>query len=125
MEWVALVFTSTVFGAYHILSGAGWGPGKFLTAALAGFVLGIVYLTYGAYADILLHWFFNFYLYSYSVFTGFNGVFVTFGDFAVLGTLALGVWGIIIGIKWSLEKKPQQIGPTPFSHVGDYPPPTV
>lgn len=125
VEWVALVFTSTVFGAYHILSGAGWGPGKFLTAALAGFVLGIVYLSYGAYADILLHWFFNFYLYSYSVFTGFNGVFVTFGDFAVLGTLALGVWGIIIGIKWSLEKKPQQIGPTPFSHVGDYPPPTV
>jgi Type II CAAX prenyl endopeptidase Rce1-like len=118
VEWVALLFTSAVFGAYHIISGVGWGPGKFLTAALSGFVLGIVYLSYGAYADILLHWFFNFYLYAYSVYTGFNGVFIILGDLAALGTLALGVWGIIVGVKWSLEKKPQPIAPTPFDNVG-------
>ena len=124
-EWVALLFTSLVFGAYHIISGAGWGPGKFLTAALSGFVLGIVYLSYGAYADILLHWFFNFYLYTYSVYTGLNGAFVTFGDLAALGTLALGVWGIIIGIKWMMERKPQPVAPTPFNYVGDSQSPTV
>jgi membrane protease YdiL (CAAX protease family) len=124
-EWVALLFTSLVFGAYHIISGAGWGPGKFLTAALSGFVLGIVYLSYGAYADILLHWFFNFYLYSYSVYTALNGAFVIFGDLAALGTLALGVWGIIVGIMWMMERKPQPVAPTPFSYVGDSPSPIV
>lgn len=125
VEWVALLFTSAVFGAYHILSGSGWGPGKFLTAALSGFVLGIVYLSYGAYADILLHWFFNFYLYSYSVYTVFNGAFVTFGDLAALGTLVLGVWGIIVGVKWLLERKPQPIAPVPFGYMGASPPPSV
>lgn len=121
-EWVALLFTSAVFGAYHIISGAGWGPGKFLTAALSGFVLGIVYLSYGAYADILLHWFFNFYLYAYSVYTGFNGGFIILGDLAALGTLALGVWGIIVGVKWLLEKKRQPFAPTSLGNVGDSPP---
>ncbi len=124
-EWVFLFLTADVFGAYHILGGGGWGPGKFLTAALSGFALGVVYLAYGAFADILLHWLFNFYLYVYSVYTGFNGIFVTFGDLAALGTLALGVWGIIVGVKWLREKKPQPVTPMPFSTAGDSPAPIV
>jgi membrane protease YdiL (CAAX protease family) len=123
VEWVFLLITSAVFGAYHVFGGGGWGPGKFLTAALSGFALGIVYLAYGAFADILLHWFFNFYLYVFSVYTAFNGVFVTFGELAVLGTLALGVWAIILGAKWSLEKKPQPLGPIQFSTAEDSLPP--
>ena len=122
-EWTFLFITSIVFGAYHIFGGGGWGPGKFLTTALSGFTLGMVYLAYGAFADILLHWFFNFYLYVYSVYTGFNGVFVTFGELAVLGTLALGVWGAIVGVKWLLEKKPQPMTSMPFSTFGDTPAP--
>jgi len=121
-EWVFLFLTAAVFGAYHILGGGGWGPGKFLTAAMSGFALGIVYLAYGAFADILLHWFFNFYLYVFSVYTGFNGIFVIFGDLAVLGTLALGVWGIIVGVKWSLERKSQPNAVVAFGQVGDSPP---
>jgi len=118
-EWVFLFLTAGVFGAYHIFGGGGWGPGKFLTAALSGFALGIVYLAYGAFADILLHWFFNFYLYVFSVYTGFNGIFVIFGDLAVLGTLALGVWGIIVGVKWLLERKSQPNAVVAFGQVGD------
>jgi hypothetical protein len=102
-EWILLFITSIIFGLYHILGGGGWGPGKFLTAALSGFALGFVYLAYGAYADILLHWFFDLNFYAFYVFgqsSSSNGVFSTFGDLATLGALALGVWGIIVGIYW-------------------------
>jgi hypothetical protein len=98
-EWIFLFLTSIIFGAYHVLGG-GWGPGKFLSAALSGFALGFVYLAYGAYADILLHWFFDLNFYVFYQYTAFNGLFGTFGDLATLGALALGVWGIIVGIYW-------------------------
>jgi hypothetical protein len=60
-EWLLLVISSVAFGAAHYLSGGGWDIGKVSTAALAGFAMGFVYLRYGAYAPILLHWFFDFY----------------------------------------------------------------
>ncbi len=60
-EWVLLVITSVAFGAVHYLAGGGWEIGKISTAALSGFAMGLVYLRYGAYAPILLHWFFNYY----------------------------------------------------------------
>jgi hypothetical protein len=50
-----------MFGFAHILYGGGWEIGKVSTACLAGFVFAIMYVSYGAYADILLHWFFNYY----------------------------------------------------------------
>jgi membrane protease YdiL (CAAX protease family) len=103
-EWIFLFLTSIIFGAYHILGG-GWGPGKFLTAAISGFALGIVYLAYGAFADILLHWFFDLYLTVFAFYDGLNGFFGIFGDLATLGALALGVWGIIVGIYWSINSR--------------------
>ena len=108
-EWIFLFLTAIVFGAYHVLGGAGWGPGKFLTAALTGFALGLVYLAYGAYADILLHWFFDLNFYAFTVYPAFNGVLAIFGDLATLGAIALGVWGIIIGIYWYANRKPSPI----------------
>jgi len=108
-EWIFLFLTAVVFGAYHVFGGAGWGPGKFLTAALTGFALGLVYLAYGAYADILLHWFFDLNFYAFTVYPAFNGVLAIFGDLATLGAIALGVWGIIIGIYWYANRKPSPI----------------
>ena len=61
LEWVALFFTSGAFGAAHYLYGGGWEIGKISTAMLSGLALGYVYLRYGAYAPVLLHWFFNYY----------------------------------------------------------------
>ncbi len=101
-EWIFVILTSIIFGAYHVLGG-GWGPGKFLTAALSGFALALVYLAYGAFADILLHWFFDMYLTVFAYYPGFNGFFGLFGDLATLGALALGVWGIIVGIYWTIS----------------------
>lgn len=61
VEWVLILLTSTVFGLAHFLSGGGWEIGKVTTAFLAGFVFGVMFVAYGAYASILLHWFFNYY----------------------------------------------------------------
>jgi hypothetical protein len=61
LEWILILITSFVFGAAHLLLGGGWEIGKVSTAFLAGFVFAIMYVSYGAYADILLHWFFNYY----------------------------------------------------------------
>jgi membrane protease YdiL (CAAX protease family) len=61
IEWLLILLTSLAFGLAHYLSGGGWEIGKVSTAFLAGFVFAIMYVAYGAYADILLHWFFNYY----------------------------------------------------------------
>lgn len=61
LEWALILVSSVVFGAAHYLLGGGWEIGKVSTAFLAGFVFAIMYVSYGAYADILLHWFFNYY----------------------------------------------------------------
>jgi len=61
LEWVLILFTAIAFGSAHLLLGGGWEIGKVTTAFLAGLVFGIAYVAYGAYADILLHWFFDYY----------------------------------------------------------------
>ena len=121
VEWIFVFLTSIVFGAYHVIGG-GWGPGKFLTAALSGFALAIVYLAYGAFADILLHWFFDLNLTVFYYYNGLNGFFGTFGDLATLGALALGVWGIIIGIYWFARRSSKTPIPlTPYMSAGQNP----
>jgi len=111
-EWIFLGITSIVFGLYHILGPSGWGPGKFLTAALSGFSLGIVFLAYGAFADILLHWFFDFYFLNLP---GLSNIFQLSGDLFTLGALALGVWSIIMVISWLSNWNPKPTVPISWS----------
>ena len=66
-EWLLLGVTSASFGVAHYLSGAGWEIGKISTALISGLALGFVYLRYGVYAPVLLHWFFNYYLGTYDL----------------------------------------------------------
>jgi hypothetical protein len=61
VEWALILLTSVVFGLAHFLAGSGWEIGKVSTAFLAGFVFAIMYVAYGAYASILMHWYFNYY----------------------------------------------------------------
>src|SRR5207244_2846596 len=59
-EWILLFLTSSLFGIAHVISGGtDWGIGKAFTAAISGFALGLIYLAYGAYAALLLPWFFD------------------------------------------------------------------
>ena len=64
-EWIMVIITSFAFGLAHYIFG--WGPGKITTATLDGFVFGLAYLFYGIQAPILLHWFFNYYWYGFSL----------------------------------------------------------
>jgi membrane protease YdiL (CAAX protease family) len=61
VEWILILVTATMFGLAHFLAGSGWEAGKISTAFLAGLVFGIVFVAYGAYASVLMHWFFNYY----------------------------------------------------------------
>lgn len=111
-EWIFLGITSVVFGLWHIFGSSGWGPGKFLTAALSGFALGVVFLAYGAFADILLHWFFDFYFLNLP---GLGGVFQISGLLFTLGALALGVWSIIMAVGWLSNWNPKPTQPISWS----------
>ena len=76
VEWVLILLTSLVFGLAHYLAGSGWEAGKVSTAFLAGFVFAIMYVAYGAYASILMHWFFNSYFTVLSAAeTAYGGIF--------------------------------------------------
>lgn len=124
-EWTLLILTSILFGLAHILYGAGWEAGKVLTAGLSGFALGLVYLTYGFFANVLVHWFFNFYLYIFtleiysSVVEIYSGALLTFAltmDLIVfLLTLFLGVLGIIVGVVWYRDRSWPRPRPTAYS----------
>lgn len=107
-DWLAVIGVSAVFGLDHYASGSGWGPGKVLTAGLSGFVLALTYMAYGPYADILLHWFFNFYVFIYGTYVP-----LVLDVLVFLGVLAVGVWGIIVGILWIMEKPPRVTQGTP------------
>jgi len=114
-DWLAVIGVSTVFGLDHYTSGSGWGPGKVLTAGLSGFVLALTYMAYGPYADILLHWFFNFYVFVYGTYVPFVLDILVFR-----GVLAVGAWGIIVGISWIIEKRPT-ITPEMSQPAGTFP----
>ena len=109
VEWILIVASSAWFGLLHSLSGAGWGPGKAIPAALTGLALGIVYLWYGAYANILLHWFFD--LYNFTIFGALLGG--TYSDIlaslAILTSLFLGVAGFVYGIRWLKPARPSNL----------------
>lgn len=64
-EWAMAIVTSLVFGFAHLISGIGWEPGKITSVFLQGFFFAVTYLAYGFEAPILLHWFFNYYLFFF------------------------------------------------------------
>ncbi len=64
-EWIMVFSTSFVFGSAHYLLGGGWEIGKISSASLVGLAMGLTYLLYGFQAPILIHWFFNHYLWFF------------------------------------------------------------
>jgi hypothetical protein len=91
LEWALILVSSAVFGIAHYISGGGWEIGKVSTACLAGLVFAIMYVSYGAYADILLHWFFNYYFTVLDMAsTAYGSAFSGFANFVELGNLFAG-----------------------------------
>jgi hypothetical protein len=94
-EWFLILATSVAFGFAHILYGGGWEIGKVSTACLAGFVFAIMYVSYGAYADILLHWYFNYYFTVLDMASSAYGTaFSAFANITELGNLVAG--GVVL-----------------------------
>ena len=115
-EWILLFLTSSFFGIAHVISGGtDWGVGKAVTAAVSGFALGLVYLSYGAYAAILLHWFFDFYFETFSVGADvFGGAVATLPGLVSLVTLVVGTVSILVALAWLIRRMPNTQIPTTY-----------
>jgi hypothetical protein len=91
LEWALILVSSAVFGLAHYISGGGWEIGKVSTACLAGLVFAVMYVSYGAYADILLHWFFNYYFTVLDMAsTAYGSAFSGFANLVEVGNLFAG-----------------------------------
>jgi hypothetical protein len=108
--------TSSFFGIAHVLSGeTDWGVGKAVTAAISGLALGVVYLGYGAYAAILLHWFFDFYFETFTVGADvFRGAVVTLPGLVSLATLIVGTVSIVVALTWIVRRIARDEIPTTY-----------
>lgn len=116
-EWCLIILTSFIFGLAHYISGAEWGPGKITTAFIDGLALALVYLIYGAYAPILLHWFRNYYLQVFYIAIDIYPAITTFYTLILLATLTLGVAGWITAAILGIRKLLGPLTSQKIAHV--------
>jgi len=92
-EWGMVIFTSIIFGLAHFNPGVSWEIGKIASAAIAGLVIGLSYLVYGAQAAIIAHWFFNVYNHTYGLLSELYPITLPFANAILVVTLILGILG--------------------------------
>lgn len=66
-EWLMVILTSAIFGFSHYVPPTTWGAGKISSAFIQGVIMGLAYLAYGFQTPIIIHWFLNYYLYTFSL----------------------------------------------------------
>lgn len=112
----AAIFASAIlFGLAHVLLGAGWGPGKILSAAVAGVGLAGLYYVYGFPATVLLHWSIDYFL----AFFDLNPSLQNLGGAITFYTLALSVAGAVVLIFVALRTfRNRKIGLSPDTWFG-------
>jgi hypothetical protein len=105
LEWMLILITSIAFGLAHYLLGGGWEIGKVSTALLAGLVFGIMFVAYGAYAAILLHWYFDYFFTIVNLAeTTYGGVFHAFSSAIEITNIIGGqLILVILLIVWALR----------------------
>jgi hypothetical protein len=119
LEWALIAVSSVVFGVAHYIAGSGWDIGKVSTAALAGFVFAIMYVSYGAYADILLHWYFDYFFTVLDMAsTAYGGVFTAFATLTeglnvLIGPIVLVVFLVTSALKLGDYLGSRAAGPSP------------
>jgi len=101
LMYTMIAVSAILFGLAHVLLGAGWGPGKIASAAVAGVALGGLYYVYGLPSAILLHWSIDYFL---SVFTLNNTILINAGNFVSLYTIVLAAVGSILMIVLLVRK---------------------
>ncbi|MDA4111497.1 MAG: CPBP family intramembrane metalloprotease [Thaumarchaeota archaeon] len=90
--FIMIGVSALLFGLAHVLLGAGWGPGKILSAAVAGIGLAGLYYLYGFPAAVLLHWSIDYFLSTYDLIPSLQNV----GGLISLYTLGISVAGSIV-----------------------------
>jgi hypothetical protein len=105
LEWVLISATSFAFGAAHYLLGGGWQIGKISTAFLAGFVFALMFVSYGAYAAILMHWFFDYYFTVLDLADStYGGIFHSLANVVELTNIVVGaVIVVVILLYWAVK----------------------
>lgn len=94
-EWVIIFLTAFPFGLAHFLGG--WTIAKFTPAFITGLFIGLVYIAYGAYAPILLHWFFNYYNdFLFNISLDYYPYLLPISGLAALLILTVGIGGLIV-----------------------------
>jgi len=97
-EWAMILTTSIIFAVAHVISPVGWEVGKVTSAFVQGLFLTLSYLAYGFEAPILLHWFFDYYLFFFDpdIASRFFPTAVPVLSLILLLILALGIAGWIV-----------------------------
>lgn len=101
LMYAMIALSSVLFGLAHFLLGAGWGPGKIASAAVAGIALGGLYYLYGLPSAVLLHWSIDYFL---TIFGFNNKILIDMGNFVSLYTIALAVIGVAVLITLLIRK---------------------
>ncbi len=103
VEWIGVILTALLFGYAHYYFGS-WDPGKIAQAALVGAFLAIGFLKFGAYVDIIMHWFFNGFI-SFVLF--FNTPASNFLSLInVLWLLLCGIAAVVYVVRWHNSSNP-------------------
>ena len=63
-EWAMVLIASSLFALAHV--GGGWEIGKISSVLVQALFFAVTYIGYGFGAPILLHWFFNYYLFFFN-----------------------------------------------------------
>jgi len=119
-ERIMIFLTAFAWGLAHFLVG-GWTVGKITSVFVDGLVFGLTYIVYGAYAPILLHWFFNYYLQvlGSDLSVNYYPYLLPISSLAALLMFAIGIGGwiafAIIGVKKLLKLKAKPPKPLPLS----------
>jgi len=92
-EWGMVIFTSIIFGLAHFNPGVSWEIGKITSATIAGLVIGLSYLVYGAQASIIMHWFFNVYTETYLLLSELYPIVLPFANATIIISIILGILG--------------------------------
>jgi len=95
-EWLMVLFTSVFFALSHYLFTGTWLIGKTLSTFIQGLVTGLSYLVYGFHAPILIHWFFNYCIYTYSLASIIHPSLTSLSLFNNNLTVGLGTLGILM-----------------------------
>jgi len=103
-EWVMVFVTSLFFGLAHLLSGIGWDVGKVTSTFFVGFVLALAYLAYGFQAPILLHWYFNYYFYTFELASDLYPSTFSMEVLVLFLNMAMGVLGLLMFLVLGLRR---------------------